>query len=70
VLTDTRDAMEEARMGALSGGAGEDGVFECLRLETTAGAGGVRVGRPPSELGGQLTLPGSHLMNPSGHELA
>jgi len=45
-------------------------MFERLGLKTTVGAGGVSIGGPPSGVGGQVTLPGSHLMNPPCHELA
>ena len=62
--------MEEARSAVLSRGAGEDGVFEGFRLQATAGAGGVSVGGPPDQVGGQIAFPGSHLENLPGYELA
>ena len=42
---------------------------ECLWLEAAAGAGGVGVRGPPSRVGGQITLSGSHLMYSPGNEL-
>ena len=68
-ITDTRDAMEETCAGALSGGAGEDGVFEHLRFQTPVGAGGLGFRGPPQGVGGQVALPGSHLVNLSCREL-
>jgi len=64
------NAVEEAQPAVMSRGAGEDGVFEGLGLQSTAGAGGVGVGRPPGRVGGQITLSGSHLVNPPGDEFA
>ena len=57
-------------MRALSGGPGEDSVFERFRLKTTAGAGGVGIGGPPSWVGGWVTFPGPHLVDSSCYELA
>ena len=68
-ITDTRDAMEETCAGALSGGAGADGGFERLRFQTPPGAGGLGFRGPPRGVGGQVALPGSHLVNLSCCEL-
>ena len=62
--------MEEARLGALSGGAGEDGVFEVFRLQTTAQGGGICVGGLLGRVGCQITVAGSHLVDPSCDKLA
>jgi len=67
---DAGNTVEEARPAVLSRGAGKDGVFEGFGLQATAGAGGLRVGGPPGQVGGQVTLPGSHLVNSPGDELA
>ena len=45
-------------------------MLEGLGLQATAGAGGVDIGGPPSRVGGQVTFPGSHLVNSPGDELA
>ena len=44
-------------------------MLERLRFQAAAGAGGVRVGGPPSGVSGQVTLPGSHLVDSSRGEL-
>ena len=62
--------MEKACPSPLSGGAGEDSVFEQLGLEAAAAAGGVGAGGPPGGVGGQVAFPGSHLMNPSSYKLS
>jgi len=45
-------------------------VLEGLGLQATAGTGGVCVGGPPGRVGGQVTFPGSHLVNSRCDELA
>jgi len=56
-------------MGALSSGTCEDDVFQRLRFQTAAGAGGVRLWGPPGGVCSQVALPGSHLMDVPCHEL-
>ena len=63
-------AAEEARPWALSGAAGEDGVFEVFRLQTTALGGGICVGGLLGSVGCQITLSGTHLVDPSCDKLA
>jgi len=60
--------VEKALASALSGGACENSVFERLRFKTAAGGGGVGVGGPPGWVGGQVTLAGSHLVDPPCYE--
>jgi len=67
---DAGNTVVQARPAVLSPGAGKDGVFEGFGLQATAGPGGVCVGGPPGRVGGQVTFPGSHLVNPPGDELA
>ena len=45
-------------------------MLEGFRFQATAGAGGVGIGGPPGRVGGQVTLPGSHLVYPPSDELA
>jgi len=45
-------------------------VLEGFRLGAAAGAGGVSVRGPPSWVGGQIALSGSHLVDSPGNELA
>jgi len=45
-------------------------VLEGFRFQAAAGAGGIGVGGPPGQVGGQITLSGSHLVDPPGNELA
>jgi len=45
-------------------------VLEGFGLQAAMGAGGVGVGRPPGRVGGHVTLPGSHLVDSPGNQLA
>jgi len=45
-------------------------MLEGFRFQAATGAGGVGIGGPPGWVGGQVTLPGSHLVDSPGHELA
>ena len=45
-------------------------MFERLRFKTAAGAGGVGIGGPPGQVGGQVTFAGSQLVGSSRYELA
>ena len=42
-------------------------MFERLRFKRAAEGGGVGVGGPPGWVGGQVTLAGSHLVDPPGY---
>jgi len=55
-MTDTGDAVEKTWAGALSRGAGEDGMFERLWFQTVAGTGGVGLGGSPGWMRGQVTF--------------
>jgi len=69
-MTDIRDAVEETCPGALARGACEDGVFEGHRFQTAAGAGAIGLWGPPGGVCRQATLPGSHLLDSSCHEIS
>jgi len=45
-------------------------VFEDFRLQTGAGVGAIGIGGPPSRVGGQIALSGSHLVDSPGNEFA
>jgi len=44
-------------------------MLEGFRFQAAAGAGGIRVGGPPGWVGGQVALPGSHLVDSPSNEL-
>jgi len=69
-MTNSRDTVEEACAGTLSRGTRGDSVFEHLRLQNAARAGGVRLRGPPGGVGSQVTFPSSHLVDATRHELA
>jgi len=69
-MTNIYDAVEETCAGALSRGACEDSVFERLRFQTAAGAGGLGLGGSPGGMFRQVAFTGSHLVDSSCHELA
>ena len=64
-MTDIHDAGEETRAVPLSRGACEDCVFERFWFQATAGEGGIALWGPPRGMCRQVTLPGSHLVDPS-----
>jgi len=45
-------------------------MFECFRLKTTTGAGGIGIGGPLCRVGGQVAFAGSYLVDSSCYELA
>jgi len=69
-MTDIHYAVEETCVGGLSREACEYGVFERLWFQTAAGAGGISLWGPAGGVRRQVAFPGSHLVNPSCHELA
>jgi len=68
-MTDIRYAVEETCAGALSRGACEYGVCERLWFQTTAGAGGISLRGPPGGVRRQVAFQGSHLVDPSCHDM-
>ena len=45
-------------------------MFESLRFQTAAGAGGIGIGGPPGRVAGQVTFASSHLVDPPGYAFA
>ena len=70
LMTDIRDAVEEACRGTLSRGACEDGVFERLRFQNAGRAGGIGLEGPPRGMCSQVAFPGARLVDASRNKHA